>query len=402
MKHLSTLLLAAGLLTGSLTTYAQLNGDGYYRVRNKASERYVYVTDDRGSFNISTTFFDLGAIVLSKDSERYVSDPGCIIYIKSIQGTYYDFLSQGTGVSKLFNRYPQVMEWPPRGSKTGEYRIYGSDGSLAKYLSDGTKATWKTEGTMSEHDSNMGDWHLWRFFPVDVTTDQFFGVRPTIEAAGEYYAPFYAEFPFTLASEGMKAYYFKTTGKSANVLEEVPGGHVPAATPVIIKCAGPQPADNKLDLGGNFAALEGNRLSGVYFCSSKDGHVNRRAYDPATMRVLGVTSDGRLGMISADDCEYLPSNTAYLVVHEGENAELPFVSQTEWDAMAGIVDVDADGISVRVDGRRVTVNGASHPVEVFNVMGMSVIRTSDTSFTLPAAGVYVLRCGNFVKKLRVI
>lgn len=401
MKHLSTLILAASLLTGSLTSYAVIQGDGYYRVRNKSSERYVYVTDDKGSFNISTTFFDLGAIVLSKDTQRCISDPGCIIYVKSINGTYYDFLSQGTGVSKLFDRYPQIMEWPPR-KTTGEYRIYGTDGSLAKYLSDGTKATWKVEGTMTEHDSNMGDWHLWYFDPVDATTDQYFGVKPTVEIDGEYYAPFYAEFPFSFASEGMKAYYVTTTGKSANVLEEVPDGHVPAATPVIIKCAGPDPADNKLNIGGEYAKLTGNRLSGVYFSSSKDGHINRREYKPATMRVLGVTADGRLGMVTPDNLDYLPSNTAYLTVDPTEVADVPFVSQAEWDAMAGIANVDAAEIVVRVNGRTITVDGATLPVEVYNVMGVKVISTSAGSFSLPASGVYVLRCGAFVKKLRVI
>lgn len=397
MKNLS-IILAFFSLIGSLTSYAAIDGDGYYRVRNKATDRYVYVQDNKGSFNISTTIFDLGAISLSKNNEKCVSDPACIIYVKHINGYEYDFLAQGTGVSKLFDRYPSMREWPVK-KKTGEYRIYGQDGSFVKYLSDGTKAEWKEEGSMTEHDPNLGDYHLWRFYPVDVNTDQFFGIKPDFEADGVYYASFFAEFPFELASDGMKAYYVKTVGKGAVVLDEILTGKVPAKTPVLIRCAGETPADNKVDVGVESSAISGNHLKGVYYNINRDTHINRTAYDKATMRVLGVTAEGRLGYVTGD-YDYVPANMSYLVVGAGEPAELPIVSQQEYDEMAGIEGIEASSFTVTVSGNTVTVDGATAPVEVYDITGKCIVRTSNGTFTLPVRGIYLVKSGAVVKKIR--
>ena len=63
-----TLLLSS--LLSVTAAFAQLNGDGYYRVHNKVTERYVYVTDDKGKLDYATTSADMYAIQLWKDFEK--------------------------------------------------------------------------------------------------------------------------------------------------------------------------------------------------------------------------------------------------------------------------------------------------------------------------------------------
>ncbi|MBO5932291.1 MAG: hypothetical protein J6Q19_01015 [Bacteroidaceae bacterium] len=66
--------------------FAQLAGNGYYRVQNFKTGRYVYVIDNKGSVNINTTSVDMNAIILWKDFEKAASDPASVIYIKHIDG----------------------------------------------------------------------------------------------------------------------------------------------------------------------------------------------------------------------------------------------------------------------------------------------------------------------------
>ncbi|MBO5659520.1 MAG: hypothetical protein J6R98_00610, partial [Bacteroidaceae bacterium] len=48
----------------AILTFAQFNGDGYYRIRNVGSKRYITITDDKGSVNIGSMSADLGAVKL--------------------------------------------------------------------------------------------------------------------------------------------------------------------------------------------------------------------------------------------------------------------------------------------------------------------------------------------------
>ena len=72
----------AAMLLANLCIYSQITGDGYYRFRNLATSRYMYVSDNTGKINIQTTSADMGAIELHKDPDRRFSDPGSIIYVK--------------------------------------------------------------------------------------------------------------------------------------------------------------------------------------------------------------------------------------------------------------------------------------------------------------------------------
>lgn len=66
------LLLVLHAFVLALAASAQFNGDGYYRVKNVGSERYITVRDNRGSVNVGTTSADMGAVELYKIGRAHV------------------------------------------------------------------------------------------------------------------------------------------------------------------------------------------------------------------------------------------------------------------------------------------------------------------------------------------
>ena len=112
-----SILILASLLV-CLSSFAQLNGDGYYRIRNLGSQRYVIVTDNKGSVSISSTSADLGAIKLLKNFSNVVSDPGSIIYVNEVNGQYR-FEAQGTDTHKIIGYDLKLKK-----SSNGSYLAY--------------------------------------------------------------------------------------------------------------------------------------------------------------------------------------------------------------------------------------------------------------------------------------
>ena len=61
---------------------AEFNGDGFYRVQNYGTQRYLYLTDCTGSYDMKRDVGDFGALQLYNGQEKTISDPSCILYIK--------------------------------------------------------------------------------------------------------------------------------------------------------------------------------------------------------------------------------------------------------------------------------------------------------------------------------
>ena len=294
-------------------------------MKNLATSRYIYVYDNTGKINISTTSADMGAIELHKDPDRRFSDPGSIIYVKYIyekEGIKkYDLTSQGTGVHQIIGYYVQIFENPDL-----TYYVYAE----GFYLCDNETSS-REFGFLGT--DRKGDYRKWVASKLN-DTDNYFGLAPTIELNGKYYQPFYAAFPFTL-SEGMKAYYISKVLPSAAILSEITGT-VPASTPVLIECSSANTESNKLTLQmENATAISGNQLKGVYFNNpdrqkSKDA---RTAYDPSTMRVLTV-KDGKLVYATDNSLDYLPANQSYLKVPAGTAETLTVMTEEEYQASA--------------------------------------------------------------------
>ena len=395
MRRIFTSFLALSITLGA---WAVIEGDGYYRVRNYKTDRYVYVLDDKGEVNYQATTAELGALELWKNYDRTISDPSTIIYVKDTDGKKrtYDLQAQGTGVEAIINS-PVTIYMNNRDK--GFYSIYGSNGSVVRYIGDATQTT-EERGYLTSIGNT--DYHRWYFMPVSATDDtNYFGFAPEFQQGDDYYGSIFAAFPFSFQSEGMKAYYVSYVDKKVVNLMEVKGV-VPANTPVIIKCSSATADGNRFNLGGNGKAVTDNLLRGVYFCNSSLRHRNQTANVPATMRVIGLMSDGNVGFVTSKDT-YLPRNKAYIVVPEGTPAELPItydyagVSEVEADAAEGI-HVAADGLTLRVESAEGAVE-----VSVYNVAGQLVATgvADGSPVILPSAGMYIVRTSTGAVKISV-
>lgn len=391
MKKIIIAFIASAI---SLSASAVIDGDGYYRVQNFTTGRYIYVLDNKGSLNFQATTAELGAIELWKDYDRTISDPATIVYVKDLdgKGRTFDLQTQGTGVKTMID-YPVTIYRHP---KTDYYSIYGSNSGLVRYIGDATKSN-SDQGYVTSNGN--GDYYRWYFHPVTTGDENYFGVTPEIQDGDDYYGSLYADFPFTAHSEGLTPYFVCSIRDGVVYLAEIEGT-VPRATPVIIKCSSANPSDNRLNIGGEAKTLSENRLKGIYFNNTSLRHKNLTPNDPATMRVLGRMADGSLGFITSTE-EYLPRNKAYLPVPEGTPAELRIAY-----ASAGIADIIADQqtATVKVNGMNVSVVcTGSETARIFSVTGQMVATgaADGSPIALPAPGVYIVRCATTTAKILV-
>lgn len=319
MKKL-ILLLSIPLI--SSVSFAQLDGDGYYRVHNKGSERYVYVCDNTGSINITATTAEMGALQLWKDHDRTLSDPASVIYIckrgTNETGDYFDLQSQGTGVHQIIGYYVNVYS-----GSSSSYKVYAE----GKYLCDNNTGS-GNKGTMGTE--RKGDYREWYVDKIG-TEDEWFGITP-VTFAGRKFRPFYADFGFKLKGEGMKVWYISLVDETAAVIKEFSGSVVPAKTPVLIECSSNSAADNKIELVYSYAAgPSDNLLKGNFFNYPDRIYFNPKAITPCTssMRVLGEMADGRLGYITRTTGN-LDANSSYLDGCLNLPAQIPVMTEEEY------------------------------------------------------------------------
>lgn len=316
-----TLLLAI-LASISLGAAANLNGDGYYRAQNAFTKRYAYLLDDKGSFSISTSSADVGALELYLGFTKASSDPATVFYLDNVPSagspSYYNISGQGTSIYGFLGEYVKILAAKEYDGQQAYY-IYASKNGLTKYLGDRREDPTVEKGLSSV--DVTGDRRLWYVHPMDAAGDEsYFGIAPTLTAGGKYYYPLFASFPFSAYSQGMKFYTVVKVDPDcgAVVIKEITGT-VPAAVPVIVECSNPLATDNRLNIGisGETADVSGNMLKGVYFDNSSVTHYNQTPYDVKSMRMLDVVN-GELKFVQAADLDFLPRNMAYLALPSAE------------------------------------------------------------------------------------
>lgn len=386
-------LLAIVLLSAALPSIAQLNGDGYYRVQNYKTSRYAYITDDKGTVSVSTTSVDLNAIQLWKDVSLAIPSPASVIYIENQSGSEYDLQAQGTGVYDILDAYVKI-----RTNSDGTYYCYATYSGVTKYIGDAEQSS-LAQGAAS--DAASGDYRKWYILPISSSGDNYFGIEPTVTVGDKYYATLYAEFAFSFASSGMKAYKITKAGQGMAVYEEITSDVIPGATPVLIECSSSDPSDNRVDIvRSSTSAPTDNMLVGVYFQNpARLTHYNQVEYNSSTMRVLGVTSDGSIGFIvgSADNLVYakdknsvysyfIPRNTAYLSISSSiTDEDLALVDEETYNAVIS-------GISAVANDEE----GAS-ATPVYSLSGVKVCDSAANAQNLPA-GIYISGGRKFVVK----
>ena len=383
MKRL-ILSIFAGLL--SLSVCPQISGDGYYRVSNYKTGRYAYVTDNTGSINVQATTAEMGAIQLWKDHSRTYSDPASVIYIEkkgsNSGGDYYDLQSQGTSTYTIIGYYVYAHY------SNGFYQVYAE----GKYLSDDNYGT-GDQGSMGT--KRTGDFRKWIVSEIN-NQDEFFGITPSIESGGRRFHPFFADFGFRCASEGMKVWYISEVDSDGVVIKEFTGDVVPARTPVIIECSETDPSLNRLELIHDITAGPAdNKLKGVYFNNPKrtKSADARTEFNPATMRVFGVMADGSLGYVlssvqpdAGTNKQYLLANQSYLPVGEGIPNSVPIITEDEYQA---ILKHRADSIAAILAAAEMVFPDKTLS-RVYQISGRFMGELTPDEIEMLPAGVYII------------
>ena len=320
-KKWITILLA--FITSS--AWAQLNPEQckYYRVQNASTKRYVSVRDDVGSVNVSKKTADVKAVEMVSGFNNVVCDPATIIGLTDKGAGYFDFSAQGTSVSKIINKANVIIKSITDDSFLVYVTYKGSAGGMTgyanAYLTDpGTDVAVGYADSEGKAKKTNGIWYI---TPVDNESNNYFGVKMSLNANGKYYTTLYTDFPYQLP-DGMKAYVVSEISGDKVDLVDI-GSNVPAETPVILESNNSSPSQNKLQpLSTSVPSLSTkNLLKGVYFDHSAGGkHDVHTAFDKKTMRLLAVRN-GEITLVNEGDA-YISANTAYLAVSSGASSTL--------------------------------------------------------------------------------
>lgn len=368
----------------AIPALAQFSGDGYYRVQNYSSSRYIAVIDPSGGQR--GTQVDVAAVVgygsarpdgtkYASDAERFTRvawDPATVLYVKSVSGSsnLLDFYGQGIDTYKLTSAHLTVTN----SSTPGTYWAHGTAYGMTLYLADNTAGRkGLADGSpITTHSNGSNDLSKWYCKPVNQNDGFYFGMKPTLTVGSDHYLTFYASFPFSFAGSNMHAYYVSQVDKTLGVAvyKEITG-NIPESTPIFVKCASTEPANNKLNLmaPSTVSALSAtNLMKGTYFdCATSYYHMHFVEYDPNTMRVLGVTSKGKVGFIKKPkeelsyhaakyydasgnetgnrDIYAIPANSCYIQPGSGTPDELTLVTEAEYEELkkqSSSVTVKAD------------------------------------------------------------
>lgn len=337
MRRLLYLLFFFTVLGGRVL--AQFSSDGFYRVQNYGTKRYLYLTDCTGSYDMKRDVGDFGALQMFTGIEKTISDPASIIYIKKY-GSQVDIQGQGTGIYQIVHRYVDLISIST-GAFKGTYTVGATESGVTKYLDDEETNKDFEQGVVGTNRNSP--YRNWLIHPVSSSTDNYFGIKPLFSVNGKYYYPLYAAFPFRAASAGMKFYRIGKTDSVLGyaVLTEITGV-VPSRTPVLVECSSDAPSNNRLELiESSESPMYPNGLNGTLFCNYERRSKSSYAivgFNPAKMRVIGVTSQGKLGFVTKtqylnqiNDAYYLPANTSYLTVPEGGPSEYTVVTEAEYN-----------------------------------------------------------------------
>lgn len=329
MKKIFTSILFAAF---ALSATAQKISEGYYHIMNNYTGRYLTITSRQGSASAGAATADLHALETLKPLDEIAGHPGSCIYIKNVSGDEYDMAAQGTSLSKISGGlYPNFT------AVSGGYNIWGTYKGVKIVLSDTPQSASKNSGHMSQKGSES---QVWSVYKID-GGDHYVGIKPEVNVDGTYWATYYAGYPFKLGS-GMKAYYIVNVNDGGFKLKEYSGDIVGATCPVLIRCKGSKPSDNKITpvtSGGSDPS--DNKLRGIFFSNDIAGHTDyNNKYKSSTQRVLGK-SGGKLAFVKASssnlvDGQYTEHNRCWLVVSSSAADTM-----TE-DGYTGINNIDAE------------------------------------------------------------
>ena len=320
-----------------LAAAAQLDGDGYYRIQNNASERYVILNDNvvNGEVNMSSASADVSNLTSWKSFGKAESNPGSIFYVMNMGGAQYNLISQGTSIYDITGGKKYLDIYAKNG---GEYYLFEvTSGGVAGHLYDSNDSY--EEGSINTKGEKA--YMYWRLLPV-TTDNNYIGLKPTVQAADGWYGTFYASFPFKLNSSNVTVYYVDGVHTGQFQLKPIETEIIPASTPLVFKTNSNDPAQNKIiPVYETTSAPTDNYLSGTYFACRTRKHKVYVEFDASKMRVLGVDAEKNL-ILTADATGRLtedgdiPMNTCWLSVPEGLSGDFKRVDRDTYTAISNI------------------------------------------------------------------
>lgn len=356
-----------------MVTFAQGFSQIYVRVSNAGSGRYVYVADCTGKASASVANMDMGALETRPNLADAVSDPGSVIFVEMVDNQF-DLTAQATGVHAMIGSYLDIWYDEPYFfvQNSGQY-LYETGNSDSDenvgVLGVGTNANYPGRSI----------YRMWNVMPIDSGSDNYFGFKPSVNAGGKYYAPFYADFAYT-PKNNVKTWYVSQVDKKYGVavMKEI-SGTVARKQAVFVECPSASPSGNKIDLTVNAgSSATGNLMKGAFFCNGPRTEKNHAGKDPAavefdakTMRMLGVDDEGKLAFVSSSanlvntkiykggnwvEALCVPHNQSYLTVDSDCPAQLKVMTEAEYAAYVEEMEKEPEVLIGDVNGDgRVTI-----------------------------------------------
>lgn len=373
-KTLKMMGMAALITVSCLPAAAQLNGTGYYRIRN-ASNATHYISLANDLFNYHIVAYNAGGGLSSLQSSdgqaralacagKYLQtdihmiedeewiDPSAVIYAqrKSTTSNDYNLIGQGTSLLTLTtgtydatydleftDRYITIEKVSGSGATTlytAKIELKSSTYVfLIGYPTLGIRYFVDNEGTFAISESSSAANAKWYVEPVT-----HFNVRPTVEFNGKYYTTIKVPFAFKLSNNVEKAYTISAVDNGVITYTEIAvnGGTVPAGTPVILECSSNVASECQLIPTGrpDFTApdvsvttqgapratdimteTESNKLIGTYYCNTDGDMIYTRPSGTGSFtadhRVL-TTNKYVLGITHSGKLGFVPATGDYL------------------------------------------------------------------------------------------
>lgn len=398
---------------------AQEITDGYYRVHSGSGDNYISLVNSKiDDTNKNAIENGGGGNVYSlrlKKIEEAISDPGTIVKVKKeAEGLVLE--GQNMDTYKLSSLYLKASnKVAGKNAPTGSYWLYGTKSGATRYIFDSGSGKYDTdlnnEGEKTRYNyiycvgsQNSGNYTLdskysnWYFEAID-NNNTYFGITPEKDIAinGKYYTTVYCSFPFQVTGD-MKAYY--VTGCIENYgaakLNEIEDGIVPANTAVIIECTSENPSDNKVIVGVATNKTYANNLIGTYFSYVKkepgDGKTENTSmsvlknvitYNSSTMRVLGLSADGKLALVKAKDSKlHVTDKGKYLRANKA-HVKVPNAAETI---------ILGDGIDTSIS----SVQNQEETSDIYNLNGQKMA-TKGTSIDELPRGLYIINGKKVIK-----
>ena len=333
MKTTSKALRAAltTLLLLSVTMVRAQLASRYYRFLNTETGRYLTVTNDNLGYSLDAAF---SALVTVKGFDNVVSSPASVIYVRNAGQGQYDVVAQGADSYELTTFHFNMSS---KGNNV--YNAYARYLTQTYYLGDNV-----SEGkTRSQADIN-GTAIDWYVLPLTTADGQYFGFTPEVQDRSDSrYTTCYAAFPLQPYDAGVKAYYVCAIKGTYAVVDEI-SGTIPALTPVIIKCTSRTPNGNRATIPDNSpTAITQNVLKGALFEKTNGLNPQYTPYDENTMRILGLTAQGKIGFVKSLSLYRVKANKAYLPVEPGSPDELTIISRADYEKQFGPIGDELPG-----------------------------------------------------------